>query len=419
MKPVNHAWLEGKWKEFLSVLKVDLLGFQLEMSDGLLDLPQYADLTQSRQSGKSFVIGILCYFLAYILKWDIIIVAPKIGATEHIMDVVDRIATYLKRRKRNSIPLAIHSAKKIRIRGRGTIRCISGDPYAFVEGNHAHLIVLDEKQDLDKEHISTNILPFRAFFNGLVWNLGIGGAPDSWGEYTRAKASESGNFVWNCPWQRVVIDKPDYIESVNDFRKAMLPPEFRAHMECAELDMSAHLLLPKLEPYEELPGDLENAHIQIGFDFGSIDKTIGTVRYKIGDVYYFTEWFVADGDYGVQFDKLGKWLREDVQYDILVGEYNGVGRPVIDLLNHSGFDIVPISMDRQKKTMAAHRIKSLADNGKLKYNPNHEFSGVAHKRLTTLNYKMSTDRHVLVDHCDFYSSAIVTVLEPPRMRVSA
>jgi hypothetical protein len=419
MKKPDLAWLHGKWVDFLSILRIDLLDFQSEMADGLLQLPEYADITQARQSGKSFVIGVLVYFLAYTLKWDIIIVGPKLGGTEHIMDVVDRIATYLKRRKRNPIPLSIHSTKKIRIRGRGTIKCISGDPYAQVEGNHAHLIVLDEKQDLEKKHIATNIEPFRGFFNGLMWSLGIGGAPDSWGEYSRLVSADPGCFVWKCPWQRVIIDKPDYIKMVEKFRRGMMPPEFRAHMECAELDMSKHLLLQKLEPFTEFPGDIRDAHIQIGFDFGSIDQTVGTVRYKFNEDYFFDQWFVASGDYGDQFDALGEWLRNDVIYDILVGEYNGVGRPVIDLLNKNGFEIIPITMDRPKKTKAAHRIKDLADNGHLKYNPDQELSVVAHKKLTTLNYKMSPDRHVLVDHCDFYSSAITTVLEPPRMRLSA
>ena len=415
MIKVDHAWLMAKWIAFIAILRLDMYDFQHEMSDGLLKLPEYADMTQSRQSGKSFILGVLIYFLAYTLKWNIVIVAPKIGATEHIMDVVDSIATHMKQKK--GVRLSVQSTTRIKIRGRGSIKCISGDPYAFVEGNKAHLIVLDEKQDLDKEHINTNIIPFRGFFNGLVWSLGIGGSPDSWGEYSRARATEPGNFIWKCPWQRVVIDKPDYISFVEDIRKGMLPPEFKSHMECEELDMSSHLLLPKIQTYDKLPEGV--SHIQIGFDFGSIDKTVGTVRHKIDGIYYLHEWFVASGDYGVQFDALGKWLRNDVDYGILVEEYNGVGRPVIDLLNRDGFEIVPISIDRTKKTKAAHRIKDLADNGKLKYNPNHEISTVAFNKLSRLGYKMSTDRHVLVDHCDFYSSAIVTVLEAPKMRLSA
>ena len=414
MKNVDPIWLLNQWTEFLRFLKVDLLDFQAEMANGLLTLPQYADVTQTRQSGKSFILGLLIYFLAYTLRWDIIIVAPKIGATEHIMDVVDKIATYLKRKK--GIRHSQHSVKKIKISGRGMIKCISGDPFAFVEGNHAHLIVLDEKQDLVKDHIATNILPFRAWFNGLIWSLGIGGDPASWGEHSRAKSKESGNFTWRCPWQRVVKDKPDYQSVVDDIRDSMLPAQFRAHMECEELDMSSHILIKSIKPYGKLPE--ERAHITIGLDFGAIDKTIATVNHLIGPIHYFTEWMVLNGDYSVQTDQLVHWLKEVVEYDTLIGEDNGVGGPVIDFLNAKGLNVVRWNANQKKNTVAAHKIMTLASKEKLQYNPNHELSTVFYNDVTKLNYKMTSIHDVKVDHSDFYSSGILTLFEAPKMRIA-
>jgi len=415
MKKVNSAWLLTKWLAFIAVLKIDFYQFQAEMAQGLLELPEYADITQTRQSGKSFGLGIIIYFLAYLLKWDIIICAPKLDQTQRIMMVVSKIATYMKRKKKVRHP--VHSTRHIQIAERGSIICISGDPYAEVEGHHAHLIVCDEKQNLIKDHIVTKILPFRAFHNGLVWSLGIGGAPGSWGELSRKKADGPGNFLWNCPWQRVVIDKPDYQNFVDDQREIMLPVEFKAHLECEELDMSSHILVPFITPYENIPD--ARAHIQIGLDFGSINKTVATVRYKINDFYFWDQWFVADGDYSIQIPKLEKWLREDVEYDAILGEYNGVGRPIVDILNRNGFEVAPIDMDSNKKTYAAHRIKLLASKGLLQYNPNRDLSKVAYKNITELPYKMTSCRHVNVDHNDFYSSGILTLLEPPKMRLSA
>lgn len=227
---IDKQWLYARWLLYLTAFKADLYQFQEQMADALLELPEFADCTQSRQSGKSFIIGLLVYFLAYTLRWDIIIAAPKLDQTSHIMAVVSKIATWMKSKKHISHPT--HSTRMIQIANRGSIKCISGDPFAEVEGNHCHLLILEEKQGLDANHVVNNILPFRGFYNGLVWSLGIGGEPGSWGEISRREAADPGGLIWNCPWQRVVIDKPEYQKIVDKAQKLMLPVEFAAHYEC-------------------------------------------------------------------------------------------------------------------------------------------------------------------------------------------
>lgn len=412
---IDQVWLYARWLEFLIILRIELYPFQHEMAQGFLKLPEYADCTQSRQSGKSFVLGVLIYFLAYTLRWDIIIVAPKLDQTQRIMAVVSKIASWMKRKKH--IPHPTHSTKHIQIADRGSIICISGDPFAEVEGHHAHLIVLDEKQGLQKDHVVNKILPFRGFHNGLVWSLGIGGEPASWGETSRMRSASSGNFIWEAPWQIIVRDKPEYLSIVEDQRLLMLPVEFAAHYECKELDMTSHLLIPHLQSYLELPN--LRALITIGLDFGSIDKTVATVSHKIGDSYYWHEWKVWTGDYSIQRKELAKWLRDVVDYDTVIGEYNGVGRSVIDELNSDGLGIIPLNIDQSIKDTAAHRILNLASKGLLRYNAGHELASVFHGDITKLQYKMTSIHHVKVEHSDFYSSGILTLLETPKARIAA
>lgn len=408
--------LYKQWIVFLAILKVDLYNFQEEMVGGLLTLPDYADCTQTRQSGKSFVLALLIYFLAYYLKWSIIIVAPKLEQTDRIMSVVRKIAWYLKTKKR--IRHNVLSMTKIQITNKGSIYCVSGDPFSQSEGHHAHLVVLDEKHQLQRDHITSKIIPFRGFFNGIIWSLGIGGDPDSWGELSRKRAAEAGNFLWNCPHERVTRDKPEYRLVAEDARKDMMPVEFDAHYGCMPLDMSKHILIAKIDEYLKLPE--ERAKITIALDFGSIDHTVATVSHRVGNRYYWQEWMVINGDYSIQYPAITKWVNEEVEYDELLGEYNGVGRACVDeLRGHFGLDICPIDVDGKMKTDLAHRMKSLADQGNLLYNPNSEYSSVFYNKITKLKYRMTNHKDVKVDHCDFYSSGILTLLEAPQARLSA
>ena len=419
MKKIDSDWLFGKWQKFLVILRIDLYSFQAEMAEGLLQLPEYADCTQTRQSGKSFLLGVLIYFLMYTLRWDVVIVAPRLDGTDHIMGVVSKIATWMQRKKgHKGLKHPIHSTRKIQIAGRGSVKCITGDPFAQVEGSHAHLIVLDEKQDLDKEHIVNNIVPFTGFFNGLIWSLGIGGAPGSWGEDSRKEASRPGNFVWKCPWQRVVQDKPEYLKVAETAKRKMMPAEFGANYECEELDMSLHMLINRLAGYKVLP-IVDKSFITVGLDFGSIDKTVATVSHRIGDVHYWNEWKIWSGDYSIQRRELANWLKNVIVYDRAIGEYNGVGRSVIDELNGDGLGIIPIQIDQKIKNDLAHKMRNYASEDKIQYNESAEFAGPFYENITNLKYKMTDVRNVKVDHSDFYSSGILTLLEAPKMRLSA
>ncbi len=422
MRSLNKEELWKDFLKFLVVLKIVLYKFQEEMAQGLLQMPEYADCTQTRQSGKSFIMGILVYFLAYRMRWDIVLCAPKVDQTKHIMSVVLKIADWMKKWKGVKHPT--RSKHELVIENKGTISCISGDPDASVEGHHAHVLIFDEKQRLVKDYITANITPFVGFHNGLIWSIGIGGAPDSWGEASREEAGRDGNFVWNCPWDRVVIDKPDYIKVVEKQRRLMLPIEFNAHYGCQELDMSEHLLIPRIGKYARIPDNLQD-EITIGLDFGAIDKTVATVSHKynhseLGESFYWNQWFMTQGDYSKQIDALGAWLDSDsVVYDKIYGEYNGVGRPVIDQLNSKGMGIVPIYVDANWKTRMAQRCCHMAADGRLKYNSEQDLSPVFHNKITNLKYKMTNIKHVAVDHCDFYSSGILTIEKGPVAKLSA
>lgn len=421
---VDLKWLSKLWDHYIeNIIRVDFYDYQIELTDELLKLPQYADITQTRQSGKSWIIGVIAYFLMFYLKWHIILAAPGLDQTTHIMETVDEIATYYKKYK--GIKHPVHRTQKIKIEGRGSIKAITGDPKGKVDGNRAHLLILDEKQDLEKDHVTSKITPFTSFFNGLIWSLGIGGDPLSWGEHSREESSLPGNLLWNCPWQRVVIDKPNYQKTVDQHKRSQFPQMFKANFECEQLDMSAYILVPKMTPYTKLPEG--NRIIRVNFDFGAIDKTIGTVTYRFPyqgndpdglDQYYINEWFVINGDYSIQTHEIEKWLKTGVDYNQVYGEANGVGRPVIDYLNSRGLEITPITIDPQMKTDCAHKVANLASRDKIKYNEGHEYASVFYNDITKLRYRMTTVRDVKVDHSDFYSSLILGLIEGPRIRIS-
>lgn len=394
-----------RWNRYLNRLNITLYPYQEELVYRLLEFPYNAKITQSRQSGKSFVLALVIYFLAYVKEWDIVITAPKIGQTEYIMKHIHRCQDIIKAKTSSD------STYKIYIKGKGSITCLSGSDTANVEGASAHLVVIDEHQDLPAERASTVFIPMLSYHNGLYWSCGKGGSPSSVAE------RKETDFTWSLPWQEVVKVKPEYIRLVELAKLDSLPEEFAANYECKSLDISAHLLVPSIEAYD---GNINNVTETIcGVDWGKrLDRTVATVVDISPQFTYIKDWLVPTGTYDEQMDQLVYWLKGKVHYDRVIAETNGVGDGCTDFLINAmkdpkGYDsgISGIDATQKWKTEQAKKVNRMTGNKTLLYNPNHSISGPFLKEITNVEYKMLDSQHLKLSHSDFLSSLFLALDE--------
>lgn len=400
---MTHSDLLDRWAKFLKIIGVTLLPYQQELAFELLKLPFTAKLKQSRQSGKSFDIGLLCYFLMYVMRWDIVVTAPTQWQTRHIMKYVHRSQDKIRARENFS------NRYSLSLKGRGSIHCLSGSETANVEGPSAHLVVVEEHQDIRVSHASEVFVPMLSWTSGLFWSVGIGGDPGSVAE------REGADFEWNLPYQEVVKVKPEYQRIVDIARRDMLPEEFAAHYECKPLDMSAKRLVSHLEGYRD--ADYKTAYTTVGIDWGKrLDQSVATVIDRVEEKYYITGWLVPTGSYDTQITKLAKWLKEDIEYDEIISETNGVGDGCTDVLikemGTNGSSVAGIHVHSGWLTDMAKLVHRIAASGDLKYNEDHELSGVFVKDIKEVDYKMLDTSHVKCTHSDFLSSMFCALHTP-------
>lgn len=393
-----------RWEKFLTKLHVTLLPYQAKLAAELLQFPDTAKVTQCRQSGKSFVLGLLSYFFQYVLKWDVVITAPKEWQTWHIMRHVhraqDRIRATVEYDNRYSISL----------KGRGSVTCLSGSETANVEGSSAHLVIVDEHQDLRSEHVAEIFIPMLSWYNGLYWSCGIGGDAGSVAE------RDNVDFEWSVPWQEVVEVKPDYQRLVNLARKEMLPEQFAAHYECKPLDMSAKRLVTNIQAMNGATYD--RATTIVGIDWGKrLDQSIVTVVDHVGDKAFITNWLAPTGTYDSQIKEMTAWLKDEIEYDQIISESNGVGDSSTDVLVAAMHErgvptgIIPMDATQGWKTEQAKKIHRMTADGTLKYNAKHDLSGPFLKDIKSVDYKMLDSDHVKCTHSDFLSSLMCALHE--------
>jgi hypothetical protein len=381
-----------RWNKYISLLGITLLPYQEEIAHSLLGLPYTAKITQCRQSGKSFIMALVLYFLSTIKHWDIIITAPKIDQTWAIMKHIHKIQSKI------GYKTDFCNRYSISHRGRGSIICLSGSETANVEGASAHIVVVDEHQDMLASHVAEVFVPMISWHNGLYWSCGIGGHPSSVSERSDI------DYIRVLPYQEVVLIKPDYQRLVELARQEMLPEEFAAHYECKKLDISAHLLVPTLVDWDgEI--DLHNRSIRtvIGLDFGKLDHTIGTQTHYLDNNLYIQQWIVAKGSYDQQVDELAQWIA-DTPYDEIYAETNGVGDSVVDFLARKVPDTVGIHINQDWKNERARELNAISRERRLHYNINHELAGIFKKEMDIVSYKVNINSNVQVDHSDFVSS---------------
>ncbi|GAG00788.1 unnamed protein product, partial [marine sediment metagenome] len=257
------------------------------------------------------------------------------------------------------------------------------------------LLIVDEHQDMPAEYTATSFVPMLGWYDGLYWSSGIGGSPGS------VALREDVAFNWELSWESVVDLKPGYQRIVDMAKREMMPEEFAAHYECKALDVSAHLLIPNISPTTE---PIPDAHTVVGIDWGKrIDQTIATVvdQSRVLDDYgvptraVIKDWLLMKGDYAVQIEQLVKWLKDDVHYDEVIPELNGVGEGNTDILvaamkDLKGFSsrVAGFTVTQKWNSDQAKIIARMARNGTMTYNADHPLAGVFKKDVTQLEYKM-------------------------------
>lgn len=434
---LSHAAILDKWRRFVVFLGVTLIAYQVVLAEELLKFPGDANIKQARQTGKSFIMGLLVFFIAYEMRWNIVLTAPVQWQTWAIMEVVHKVKRKvdhkMKSQKKGRLKTQVDNRYELVFAGRGSVRALSGSETASQESASADLVVVDEHQDLTWEYVSevfgamlgSSILFHSEKTGGETpfWSCGIGG------ERTTVAERVDCDFTWELPWQaahQTLIDTgrendaAKYKTYVTKRKNTMFPPEFAAHFECKRLDTSEKLLVPEIHAYERLP---DGSVITIGFDFGrSVDKTIGTALHQVEalEVYYIEDWLIEQGSFDMQHDRVCDWLKGDKQvWDHVNAEVNGIGHGPTDFLSREFPEVQGINVSTRWKTRNAQKVSRLASNGKLTYNPKSKLAGQFVKDITSLKYNMTNTSEIHVDHSDFLSSLMIAMNEPKWGSVAA
>jgi len=193
----------------------------------------------------------------------------------------------------------------------------------------------------------------------------------------------------------------------------MLPQEFAAHFECKPLDVSERLLIPRIDAYgDDVDFRQRGMETIIGIDWGKFDKTIATITHRLGKQQWISGWFIRQGSYAKQLEEIVPWLNEEIEYDYVVSEDNGVGGAPSDILIAECENVTAIMVDNKWKTRMARELAHAASDGSLTYNGDHQYAAMFHKDITHVEYSMTNLNEIHFDsergHSDFLSSLMLT-----------
>jgi len=389
---------------------------QRETAAELLHMPRIATIRWTRGSGKTFLLGKLGFFLAYRLGWDIIVGAPTEKQTEAIMGEVDGAARRIL--GRNDL---ISNTERVKIKPTGAeIRALGlgSSSYKTAQSKHAQLVIIDEMQQLVAGEVAESVIGMVAPHQGSVWLAGLGGSPGS----ASAVFGAMDGVHSVHPWQEHIKLDPVYVDYVDDARQTMPPPEFAAHYECADLDMSEFLLVPSLDTIDQ---HMHDPFTMVCIDWGKRrDQSVATVidRDASGIYYHLRDWKVLNGSYTEQGRVLGKWLL-DIPYDEIRVEINGVGDGASDILKEEILKSDPDSRIRdvwvlQNKNKALHRLFGAARDKKVLYDDKNPRSVPFIKEITSIKYRMSESGSMIIpqsSHSDYLSSILLAFVPEAKV----
>lgn len=309
----------------------------IDPADPNAKLPD-VDIKQARQSGKTVPTGLFLAFMIIVYRLQVVLTSTKTQKTR-------KIARYI-------LSIMRMAGEQMMADGVGEARfddeagfvCLSGKKEAERESDTAHIVFIDESQDIDYEPVYGDLSPMRAGTTGILVTAGIGGVPESLGERLRDDPNSIKVIVTA---DEVIAERPHYRLTAEADKAKMLPWEWRAHYMCERITNNSALLIENIYDWDEAfpgyefnPDWKENPaaadwQLEVGLDFGrKFDSSVGIgVAYLPKEDIYVLYGFTAATSVGwtVQVAQFAEWL-ETVPWDRVRPESNSMGDVVEEVL---------------------------------------------------------------------------------------
>lgn len=293
---------------------------------------------QCRQSGKTVPTGLWLAFMIIVLRCQVVMVAPKTSKTKKIARYVISVM------RMAGEPMPADGIGEARFSDEAGFVCLSGQVEAERESDTAHIVLVDEAQDVAHHPVYGDLSPMRSGTTGIVVALGIGGVAES---FIEKQWDGRGNLRVEVAWPEVVAQRPHYNLTVETDRAEMLPWEFRAHYEVARITNNSALLFEHIIDWEDaFPGrefildhtinkDAAGWQLDVGIDWGrKYDTSVGIAKaYLPKEDIHVLYGFDMYQQLGWTHQSLGlrDWLKE-VPFDMVRPETNNVGDPMEEIL---------------------------------------------------------------------------------------
>lgn len=285
---------------------------------------------QARQTGKSTTIPIPLSYLIIEEHIQTVIISTKVEKTRKLTRPI-RKAMWKDGRF-----LAVDSLEETRFdENEAGYKALSGSADAKKESETAHVIVVDEAQDIPYSPTYKEISPMRKGVGGIIFAMGIGGFDESM-MMTMTEQVDVRNL--NIRYDEIP-ERPKYRADVELERTKMLSVEFDSNYKGERTSRVSNALIENLPEWSELfpsipfsPSLLTEA--EIGMDFAAVqDDTCAVARGIYGDVHVIYDYdFYRKGEpIATQIEGLVKFMMR-VDFDALRPENNHLGRVVIQML---------------------------------------------------------------------------------------
>jgi len=358
----------------------------------LLGKGEHIAVEFARQSGKTEMVVDTVLFLHVFYHslcrklglpafktFNTIIFAPQL---EQAKTDFDRIKLALPKLERD---FGLRSEEKngntIRLSNGTTAFCFTLSPGSHPESKTAHLIILEEAQDLLDERIDNTALPMGAATNATVVYIGTAG-------YRRCKLYDfdSAGKAIKVDYKRVIEEKRLRYEQTGDPLELAYEKHIQERINTLGIDSDAfktqYALIWVLErgqfitlqQLEALKGDYEagpsSEPCAIGIDFGkSYDSTVLTA---VSTDYRILGWLELHGDdYNAQFELIKAFVRQYPYCFAVACDSTGTQDMMVDRLQAElrvpviGVPFTPQNKDRLYKRLASVMLPRLGVNGEV------------------------------------------------------
>lgn len=357
----NRNGLKNLYALVYKLFNVRLTYYQIITLKDLLDeLKRNIVVSYARQAGKTEVLAV---FMALVpIFFDdikVLVFGPKI---EQAQISFNRAVNLIKNNKLNVYDgcITVDKADRLGFSNGVLIRAVSASINAEIEGLTAHVILIDECQNVSSFKISEAILPMGGATNAKIIASGV---PRAKGTYFHKIWKDSNFILHKFPWRKCLRPKgvlyKDYVV------KRMEDPEsFRTQYELEWTDLQSQFVdievwdacestivkhLNEQEKIIESVYDLDMIKGDfLGIDFAKqYDSTVITegIYIPASDDIFVTNWWELKGcAYNEQVGFITD-LYNERQYQWILADKSAVGDAVIDFMDEKGLPVEGIPFD--------------------------------------------------------------------------